>query len=33
MTVIGKHVQIIFVQACDWEGGRHGRGATVAGAC
>ena len=26
MTVIGKHMQVTYVQACDWEGG----GATAA---
>ena len=30
MTVIGKHMQVIFVQACGGEGGRQGRGATAA---
>ena len=26
MMVIEKHMQVIFVQACDGEGGRQGRG-------
>ena len=30
MTVIGKHMQVTFVQACDWGGGRQGGGATAA---
>ena len=30
MTVIGKRMQVIYLQACDWEGVRQGRGATTA---
>ena len=30
MTVIGKHMQITFMQACDWQGGRQDRDATAA---
>ena len=29
MTVIGKYTQVIFVQACEWDGERQGRGSTA----